>query len=226
MKNYVIKIENITKSYQNGEDKLVVLEDVNFKLKENQVAVITGVSGSGKTTFLNLLGGFDKPDKGAIFIKDKDITKLNEYDISFIRNKSIGYVFQAFYLIEELTILENIILPALKMGYKKSEAIDRGLQLLNEVGIYSKKNSYPVEISGGEKQRAAIARAIVNNPEVILADEPTGNLDKKNKENVINILLNLTYKKRKSLIIATHDEEFSNITKIHYHIENRKLHLL
>lgn len=222
----IIKIKNLTKSYKNGNTHLTVIRDVEFKLKKNQIVVITGVSGSGKTTFLNLLGGFDKPDTGSILINGVDITSLNEYEISFIRNKSIGYVFQAFYLIEELTVLENVILPALKMGVKKKEAIKKGLRLLDEVGIYLKKDYFPVEISGGEKQRVAIARAIINEPDVILADEPTGNLDKQNKKKVIDILLKMTNKKCKSLIIATHDEELGQFADIHYNIENKKLNLV
>ncbi|MCX8058507.1 MAG: ABC transporter ATP-binding protein [Spirochaetes bacterium] len=219
----ILKIENVDKSYFIFDKEITIFQNLNVSFFNNFTYAITGVSGSGKTTFLNLVSGFDYIDRGKIIFKEKyEINQLDEYALSKLRNENYGYVFQSFYLLPELNIIENIILPALKKGIKKNIAYERALQLMEEVNISHLKKNKITEISGGEAQRIALARALINDPDVILADEPTGNLDVKNRSTIIELLLNIVRKKNKLLIIVTHDLSIAAQCDYKFKIENYK----
>ncbi|HPC37793.1 MAG TPA: ABC transporter ATP-binding protein [Exilispira sp.] len=221
--NEVLKLENLTKHYINNQEEIEVLNNINLSVYESETISIQGISGVGKTTLLNLIGGFDSPTSGKIFIENQDITEMDETELSYLRNRKIGYIFQSFYLLEELNILENIILPALKLGTPKPEAIDRAYEIAEFIGIEKRLKHYPSEISGGEKQRAAIARAIINNPKIICADEPTGNLDSKHKRIISELLFSIVEKNKQTLILVTHEEDLAKKCNSRYLIENCSL---
>ncbi len=219
----ILKMENVTKHYINNQEEIEVLNNINLSVNEAETVSIQGISGVGKTTLLNLIGGFDSPTDGKIIIDNEDITIMDETQLSYLRNKKIGYIFQSFYLLEELNILENIILPALKLGTSKSEAIEKAIEISKFIGIDKRLKHYPSEISGGEKQRAAIARAIINNPKIICADEPTGNLDSKHKGIIAELLFSIVQKNKLTLILVTHEEDFAKRCNTRFLIENCSL---
>lgn len=221
--NEVLLMENVTKHYINSQEEIEVLNNINLKINESDTISIQGISGVGKTTLLNLIGGFDSPTAGKIYIDNQDITLMDETQLAYLRNTKIGYIFQSFYLLEELNVIENIILPALKLGVAKSEAIERALEISKILGISNRLKHYPSEISGGEKQRVAIARAIINNPKIICADEPTGNLDTKHKGIITELLFSIVEKNKHTLILVTHEKELANRCKTRYIIENCSL---
>lgn len=203
----ILIANNISKSFYIEKQEIKVLSNVSLKIKEGEFVAITGPSGSGKSTLLSIIAGLDKPDFGKIYIDEKDITNLSEEDLSKMRNKDIGFVFQSFYLIPSLTALENVYFPS-----ELSKANDKKFtqELLKQVGVFERKNNYPIQLSGGEKQRVAIARALINKPKILFADEPSGNLDSKNSDNIINLLMNLQKKFNLTLIIVTHEKRISD----------------
>ena len=201
--NIIIKANNLERVYDNGKVKTIALKDVSLEIKEGEFVAINGQSGSGKSTFLSIIAGLDKPTKGKIKIQNKDITHFNEDQLAKIRNKDIGFVFQSFYLIPSLTAFENIIFPA---ELAKNNSNKLAEELMEKVGIKNRMSSYPIQLSGGEKQRVAIARALINKPKILFADEPTGNLDSKNSENIINLLIQLQKEYNLTLIIVTHEK--------------------
>lgn len=205
--NKIIQINNLNKYYDLGKDKLHVLKNINLSICKGDFVMILGKSGSGKTTLLNILGLLDNFNEGTFLFKDIDISRLNEYEKSQIRNNHMGFIFQQFHLIESLNIEKNIELPLLYKNFisrkERSSLVDR---YLNIVGLSDKKKQYPLELSGGQQQRIAIARALVNNPSVIFADEPTGALDSNTGIEIMNILKNLN-KNNKTIIMVTHDED-------------------
>jgi len=221
--NNILELNNVSKFYKNPGSDLCIFKDVDFNVEQGKIYALTGVSGSGKTTFLNLVGGFDNVSSGKILLNNINITDKNEEQLAEIRNKNLGYIFQSFYLIPELNVIENVILPGLKMGIDKKNAIKRGLELLDMVGIRSKEKNTIDQISGGEAQRVAIARAMMNNPELILADEPTGNLDQDNREKVLLMLIEMVKKLNKTIIIATHNKTIADKCDEHYYIEDRNI---
>lgn len=221
--NEVLRIENLTKHYYNNKEEIEVLNNINLNVFESDTISIQGISGVGKTTLLNLIGGFDSPTDGKIYIDNEDITIMNETQLAYLRNKKIGYIFQSFYLLNELTVFENIILPALKLGTSKKEAMEKAYDIAKFIGIDNRLKYYPSEISGGEKQRAAIARAIINNPRIICADEPTGNLDSKHKGLIAELLFTIVEKNNLTLILVTHEEELAKKCKKRYLISNCNL---
>jgi lipoprotein-releasing system ATP-binding protein len=186
-------------------------------------AAITGQSGSGKSTLLNILGGLDRTDEGRVFISNDEITSLSEKDMSVYRSKLVGFIFQFHYLLKDFTALENIMIPAYIAGMKKKDAADRAKSLLADVNLEDRKNHFPSQLSGGERQRVAVARSMVNDPALILADEPTGNLDPANSDIVSELLYAAAQKRGKTLIVVTHDEKAAARAGARLVLENGQL---
>ena len=202
----MIKTQNLTKTYGKGEGKVTALAGVDITIKDGEMVAIIGKSGSGKSTLLNLLGGLDKATEGKVFYDDKDLSEMNDSKLSEFRLKNIGFVFQFFDLIPELTAEENVMFPA-KLAKKKETSEG---ELYTALDIGDRVKHYPAELSGGQQQRAAIARALINNPDVILCDEPTGNLDKRSGEEVMSLLKKLNKENGKTVIIVTHDSDIAS----------------
>ena len=202
MKN-LYKLDNINLNYSLNDNNISVLKNINFEIKKNERVAIIGESGSGKTSLLMLMSGLEKPSTGSIIFQGQDISKASEEKNTAIRKEKIGLVFQQFYLIPNYTALENIMFP-MQINKIQNEK-EKAMAILSDIGLSHRRNNLPSELSGGEQQRVAIARAISFNPEIILADEPTGNLDSKNTELVSNLLLNYSRKKKISLVIVTHN---------------------
>ena len=202
----MIKTQNLTKTYGKGEGKVTALDGVDITIRDGEMVAIIGKSGSGKSTLLNLLGGLDKATEGKVFYNDKDLSTMNDSKLSEFRLKNIGFVFQFFDLIPELTAEENVMFPA-KLAKKKETSEG---ELYTALDINDRVKHYPAELSGGQQQRAAIARALINDPDVILCDEPTGNLDKKSGEEVMNLLKKLNKENGKTVIIVTHDSDIAS----------------
>ncbi|MEO1163550.1 MAG: ABC transporter ATP-binding protein [Chloroflexota bacterium] len=219
MPDSVVRVENLTKSYELGGRTRHVLDDVSLDIHEGEFFVLLGKSGSGKSTLLNLVSAIDTPDSGAIFVNDTEITALNEREQTLFRRDNIGIVFQFFNLIPTLTVLENITLPQELAGKNRDVAQEKGRSLLERVGLGDRADSFPDKLSGGEQQRIAIARALAHEPAILLADEPTGNLDENTGEQVMQLLLDLTRTAGKTLIMATHSPEIvplaDRVARIH-----------
>lgn len=217
-KNIVLELKNICKNYSTKTETLEIIKNLNLQIEEGDFISILGQSGSGKTTLLNLIGLLDSPTSGNIYIDNENIS-VNSSNIDLVRNKKIGFVFQFHYLLPEFTALENVMIPALTQDYSKKKEIEkRALELLKEVGVNHRANHKPTELSGGEKQRVAIARALINNPKILLLDEPTGNLDNETSEKIFNIFKQINSKKRQTIITVTHSRELAEIS-------NKKLFL-
>lgn len=204
----MIQIENITKSF--GD--LQVLKGVNLSIGKGEVVSIVGPSGAGKTTLLQIIGTLDKPDAGSIRFNGEELTRLGSKRLAAFRNKHIGFVFQFHQLLPEFTALENIIIPALVAGRKRKEAEAEALELLHVLGLSERANHKPAELSGGENQRVAVARALINHPDVVLADEPSGSLDSHNKEELHKLFFELRDRLGQTFIIVTHDERLASYT--------------
>lgn len=203
----IVRIHNLTKHYDEGGQSRKVLDSVNLDIEEGEFFVMLGKSGSGKSTLLNLISGIDHADSGHILIGDTDITALNEKQQTLFRRDKIGIIFQFFNLIPTLTVLENITLPGELRGENRHTLEQRGQALLERVGLSDRAQTYPDRLSGGEQQRVAIARALAHEPKLVLADEPTGNLDEDTGQTVLNLLLELTRDAGKTLVMATHNPE-------------------
>jgi lipoprotein-releasing system ATP-binding protein len=202
----MLRATDIQKKYNDGlRNELHVLKDINFSLDHAETAAIIGSSGSGKTTLLNILGGLDKPTSGQIFLDNLDVHKLNEKQRCIVRNQNFGFIYQFHHLLPEFTALENVAMPLLIRGLSAMQAKQRAEKVLEDVGLVKRLQHKPGELSGGERQRAAIARALIHQPDCILADEPTGNLDRKNAEQCIELIIDLNKEYRTSLVIVTHD---------------------
>jgi putative ABC transport system ATP-binding protein len=209
--NVLIKVENLSKVYGSGESKVIAVNDVDFSINEGEFISLLGTSGSGKSTLLHMLGAMDKPTSGKIYFKDKAINKIKEKELYKFRLNKIGFIFQTFNLIPSLTVLENVMLPMTLNKVSKKRAKERALELIELVDLSSRINHIPAKLSGGQKQRVAIARSLANNPEIIFADEPTGNLDSKNGEKVMEILIELN-KKGHTILMVTHNEDLAKRT--------------
>ncbi|MDJ0815863.1 MAG: ABC transporter ATP-binding protein [Desulfobacterales bacterium] len=205
----VVEARDITKTYSIGDRNIRVLENVSLSVSKGDFLVVAGSSGSGKTTLLSLLSGLDKPTSGRVLLENRDITDTSEDDLAPLRNEIIGFVFQAFHLVPSLTALENVMFPAeLKHD---SRARTRALDLLKRVGMQGRRENFPHQLSGGEKQRVAICRAVINDPKIIFADEPTGNLDSENGRAVLDLLVEFQKERRTTLVLVTHSREIAEM---------------
>lgn len=220
---FILQTNNLTKVYD-AEVKVEALVDVNFNLSKGDLVAIMGDSGSGKSTFLHLLAGVDKPSSGDIFIEDKNITKLNKEDLTIFRRRNIGVIYQFFNLIPNINVKKNILLPILLDDKKvDQEYFD---EILSILGIKDKLNRFPRELSGGEQQRVAIARSLITRPAIVLADEPTGNLDRKNSEDIISLFKLVNQRLNSTIMIITHDEKVANACNKVYKMVDGRLSLL
>lgn len=216
----ILKLENVTKRYKTKVENLTILSNINLEISEGDLVSIQGKSGSGKTTLLNLIGLLDTKYEGKIDY----INHINEKNLEKIRAKNVGFVFQFHYLLPEFTALENVMLPALAMKEKEKVEIEkRAKELLEVVGLKDRLNFYPSELSGGQKQRVAIARALINQPKIILADEPTGNLDDENSQKINNLFIKLNKEEKQTIILVTHSTELANIADKKYVLHNKDL---
>jgi lipoprotein-releasing system ATP-binding protein len=223
MSNILVRAENIVKNYVSGTETLYILKGINLQIEEGMSAAITGQSGSGKSTLLNILGGLDRTDNGSVFIGNDEITSLSEKEMSAYRSQRVGFIFQFHYLLKDFTALENIMIPAYIAGMKKKDAMDRAKSLLADVNLEDRKSHFPSQLSGGERQRVAVARSMVNDPALILADEPTGNLDPSNSDIVSQLLYTAAQKRGKTLIVVTHDEKAAARASVRLVLENGQL---
>ena len=219
--NRHIQLKDLSKSYQEGDNNRSVLDELNLNIEEGEMIILLGRSGSGKSTLLNLVSGIDKPDSGQVIIGGTDLTRLDEKDRTLFRRNNIGFVFQSFNLISTLTAQENVLLP-LKLNGNGND--DIAGQFLEEVGLGDRTDSYPDRLSGGEQQRVAIARALASEPMLILADEPTGNLDYETGRNILDILNDLVRKNGRTMIIATHDRDICKIADRVLELKGGTLH--
>jgi len=224
--NSVIKTLNLGKEYPLPKGVLRVFEGVNFDLLEGDLVAIMGVSGVGKTTFLNLLGSLDKPTEGKILFDGEDILSQSEKELAKIRNRKIGFVFQFYHLLPEFTAQENVAFPLLIRGMERKEAQEKAHEILKEVSLEEKAHIRPAKLSGGEQQRVAIARALINEPKLLLADEPTGNMDWKTGQMILELIQELHQKKGLSSIIVTHNEKVAQFCNKVYLMEGKELKLL
>jgi len=209
----MINSHNITKTYSKGATKVEALKGVSFSIENGEMVALMGASGSGKSTLLSLIGGLDKCDSGSISVDEENISALNAEKLADFRRDDVGFVFQQFHLIPTLSVVENIILPLLPSGIKKAECYSVAREALEKVGLGDREKHLPGELSGGEQQRVAIARALVNKPKIILADEPTGDLDSKTGEKILELLQSLNQKEKVTIIIATHDDKITQKAK-------------
>ncbi len=203
----MIKLQNITKSYTlDDEIVFTALNNINLEIKQGEFTSIIGQSGSGKSTLMHIIGLLDKPTSGSVFIQNKDVSKLNDNELSSLRNTFVGFVFQQFNLINKLTVLENILIPTIyTRSVMKYDPLDKAHYLLKRFGLETKAKSFPNKISGGQQQRVAIARALIMTPNLILADEPTGNLDSKSGAEILKLLHELHEQEKMTVVIVTHD---------------------
>lgn len=208
MAQEIITLSNIRKTYDLGRVKIEVLKGIDAVINKNEYVAIMGPSGSGKSTLMNILGCLDKPTLGKYILNGTDVSKMNDDELAEVRNKEIGFVFQTFNLLARLSGVENVALPLIYAGFKKSDRIKRAEEILKAVNLGHRMNHKPNELSGGERQRVAVARALVNNPSIILADEPTGNLDTKTSYEIMELFEEI-HKKGNTVIIVTHEEDIA-----------------
>ena len=210
MSNPILEVKNITKSFGNYDEPNIVLDNLSMQVNSGESLGLVGASGSGKSTLLHILGGLEKPNSGTVSIKGEIISKLNPDESSLFRSKEIGFVYQFHHLLPDLTAIENVALPALLSGKTEEEALHISNFLLKQVNLSEKEDNTPNELSGGERQRIAIARAMANEPSCLFMDEPTGNLDSKNVENFMDLLMEMVRTHETVLIVATHDNNVSS----------------
>jgi len=220
----VIELQDVWKKYLLGKIELEVLRGISLEIKRGDFAVILGPSGSGKSTLLNMVSCLDVPTSGKILLEEEDVSGLSEDDLAKVRGKKIGFVFQQFNLLSHLSALENVVLPTVFQGVSRKEAEEKAIKLLSSVGLKDRIKHRPAELSGGEKQRVAIARSLVNDPEIIVADEPTGNVDSKTGEKIMEILENLN-KEGKTVIVVTHDRDLQRFASKVVNIKDGEVNL-
>lgn len=206
MSSTIIKVDKIVKSFNRlDKEKLSILKSIDLEIEPNKISVIIGASGAGKSTLLHIMGGIDKPDSGEVYYNNEPVFTLNDDKLTRFRNKNIGFVFQFHHLLPEFSAAENVAIPQIIMGVPLKQALKKGSELLDLVGLNHRLSHKPAELSGGEQQRVAIARALANDPQVILADEPTGNLDSANSEMINNLIIDLKKQLNKTFVIVTHN---------------------
>ncbi|MCM8772518.1 MAG: ABC transporter ATP-binding protein [Candidatus Omnitrophica bacterium] len=208
----IVRTINLKKTYMLGKIPLPVLKGIDLEILRGEYISIMGPSGSGKTTLFNMIGGLDKPTEGKVYIDEVDIAQLDAYELAWLRCRKIGYIFQTFNLIPVMTALENVMLPMIFAGMSTDDAREKAKQLLETVGLGDRLHHKPFELSGGQQQRVAIARALANDPAIILADEPTGNLDLRTGKEIINLLRQMNKEKQVSIITATHDLKMLDVS--------------
>lgn len=223
-KNNIIEVKNLSKEYNLGKIKIEVLKNISFQIKEGTFLAIEGPSGSGKTTLLNLIGGLDKPDTGEIFIEGENLNKFNNNQLADYRCLKIGFVFQFFNLMPHLNTIENVLLPKIFSGDIFKKDIQKAKELILKVGLEKREHHKPSELSGGEQQRIAIARALINEPKILLLDEPTGNLDAKNTQEIFKLLRNINQNDRTTIIIGTHNTEIKNFAQRIFKLNNGEIY--
>lgn len=219
MSKVILEARNITKIYHSGPETIEVLKGLDFSLKEKEIVVIMGPSGVGKSTLLNIIGTLDKPTTGEVIIDGQSVFNYGEQKLSRFRNQHIGFIFQFHYLLPEFTALENVLIPGMIRGNNSKKDNERAVKLLSDVGLAQRLNHRPNQLSGGEQQRVAVARALMNQPKMILADEPTGDLDPRNSQLMFELILELNQKYDQSFVIVTHNEMLAEKA-------NRVVHLL
>ncbi len=211
-KRKIVRVTGVTKDFDLGKIVVNVLKGIDLEIETGKYISIMGPSGSGKSTLFNMIGGLDKPTSGKVFIDEVDIAQLDAYELAWLRCRKIGYIFQTFNLIPVMTALENITIPMTFAGVANDVAMERGMQLLDQVGLTGRHMHRPAELSGGQQQRVAVARALANSPAIILADEPTGNLDLTTGEDIIRLLKELSLERGVTVISATHDYKMLNVS--------------
>jgi len=219
----IIECRSLCFSYSEGESKTSVLDNLNFKIKPGEKVAIIGQSGCGKSTLLNLIAGLDSPSKGEVFINSSNIAKLNEQDRTELRSKNLGFVYQFHHLLNDFSSLYNVSLPLLIKNNNKNEALVKATNILKKVGLENRLNHKPSELSGGERQRVAIARAMISEPTCLLADEPTGNLDANNAQDILDLIIEINDNKRTALLIVTHDLSIANKMDRKFELINKAL---
>jgi lipoprotein-releasing system ATP-binding protein len=207
----LLTAKNISKRFPWGEEYLDVLTGAGLELRSGELATLSGPSGSGKSTLLYILGGLERPDDGEVIFQNESVWRLEQSRLERFRNKKIGFVFQMHYLMPDFTAIENAIIPALIAGVPRGEAIQKAEALFSELAIYNRRDHYPNQLSGGEQQRTAISRALINSPELVLADEPTGNLDKENANSLLKLVNKLVETTGVSFLIASHDSKVAEL---------------
>lgn len=229
MNNEILRLENINKKYKENSESLHIIRNLNLSVEKGEFITILGHSGSGKTSLLNIIGLLDKVDSGEIYIESTSVSSLSDTEKDKIKNKMLGFVFQFHYLLPEFTAVENVMLPAILDNFKNIDEIkERAIELLESVGLKERINHKPTELSGGEKQRVAIARALINSPKILLADEPTGNLDDETSESIFKILKDINKNQKQTIIVVTHSKELANISDRQLYLkkgvlENKKI---
>jgi ABC-type lipoprotein export system ATPase subunit len=216
----MIEAKNIHKIYNDGKRDLEVLKGVSLKINEGAFVAIAGPSGAGKSTLLNILGGLDSPTRGEVILGKENIYKLSDNELSRIRNERIGFVFQFYHLLGEFTVLENVLMPAMIKGRAPQDLKERALKLIAEVNLMERVAYLPAQLSGGEKQRVAIARSLINNPDFLLCDEPTGNLDSKSGEEVIDLIKKVSKENKMTVALVTHNVELTKQADRVYHLRD------
>jgi lipoprotein-releasing system ATP-binding protein len=219
--NFILSVNGLKKSYQsNKKNKLEVLKNISLEIEENKISVIVGASGAGKSTLLHLLGGLDRPDGGTVLYEKKNIFDYNNEKLAKFRNENMGFVFQFHHLLPEFTASENVSIPQMIKGVSLKEASKNSLRLLEIVGLRDRADHKPAELSGGEQQRVAVARALANDPKIIFADEPTGNLDSANSESIHKLLFELRDNFKKTFVIVTHNPELMKLADVIFEIKD------
>lgn len=222
----IIKVKDLTKIFKRGSEEIHAVDNINFSIQEGEIVSVIGPSGSGKTTLVNILGCLDNPTSGELWLKEQEIFKsglvLSEKELTLIRRKYFGYIFQKFFLLPTLSVKENIMLPSI-FGKELNVDESKAKEVMELLGIAKRENHLPSELSGGEMQRVAIARALVTNPQVLIADEPTGNLDTERTEEIKKLLLELNKQKNITIILVTHDPEFAKVAHKILKIKDGKL---
>jgi len=219
----IIRVEKLCKSYMSGGKPLNVLDNIDLSIQQGDFISLMGPSGSGKSTLLNIIGTMDTPNAGDIWIAGQQVTHMPENQLAMFRLKHIGFIFQFHYLLPEFSIEENVAMPLMIRGQNRLKAIENAREMLDYLGMTERMHHFPAEISGGEKQRAVIGRALINKPDILLADEPTGNLDKETGAKVLDLFKKIQKDMNQTFFLVTHNDQIAKIAEINYHLDNGKL---